>query len=107
VLIGLGIGILLTPPTLLLAFLSAGGGHGDYVWAKLFFPYTLMPSVLTDTPISLWLVALAFVQFPVYGVLLGASASSLRRAAVAAIVIGIAHAAAVVLCLSIASKYFS
>ena len=34
VLIGVGVGILDIPPTMLLAFFSAGGGHGNYLWAK-------------------------------------------------------------------------
>jgi hypothetical protein len=36
------IGVLVTPVAALLAISSAGAGHGHYVWAKLFFPFTLL-----------------------------------------------------------------
>ncbi len=99
---GLGVGMQFALPTLLLGFLSAGGGHGDYLWAKVFFPYTM----ISPGEISLLLEVLALVQFPVYGILIGVSASSFRRAAMLAAAIVFAHAAAAAWCLSIPSKYF-
>jgi len=107
---GLGIGMLFTLPTLLLAFISAGGGHGDYLWAKAFFPYVMCCLIMADTAgieMNPWLVTLAFVQFPVYGVLIGVFASTLKKAVAVAAIIGIVHAAVAALCLSITSKYFS
>jgi hypothetical protein len=99
---GLGVGMQFALPTLLLGFLSAGGGHGNYLWAKVLFPYTMIP----PGEISLALEVLALVQFPVYGILIGVSASSFRRVVMVAAVIVFAHAAAAVWCLSIPSEYF-
>lgn len=59
-----------TPPLLLLAIASAGAGHGDYFWAKVFFPFTLL-SVLAFDSITVPFIMLAVVQFPLYGLLLG------------------------------------
>jgi len=106
VLIGLGAGILFTLPTLLLAFLSAGGGHGNYFWANVFFPYSmiLLPMLmLYEGPPAPLLVSWLFyllpcVQFPIYGILIGAFASSFRKAATVAAIIGIAHVVAVAAC---------
>lgn len=106
-LIGLGIGLLLIPPAMLLAFFSAGGGHGDYLWARVFFPYTMLPSCLDNRAIGNMSIALAFLQFPVYGVLIGALAPTRKHATIVAGAIGVIHVAAVALCLASGSKYFS
>jgi hypothetical protein len=103
---GLGVGIQFTLPTLLLGFLSAGGGHGDYLWARVFFPYSigLLPMLmLYGGPPDPRLVSLLFyllpcVQFPIYGVLIGMFASTLKKAAALAAIIGIVHVIAVAAC---------
>lgn len=96
---GLGAGILVTPPTLLLAFISAGGGHGDYLWARVFFPYAMC------LPIRILFFLLPCVQFSIYGVLIGAFASSLKNAARVAAIIGIVHAVAVAACFITAASH--
>lgn len=105
VLIGVGIGILLIPPTMLLAFLSAGGGHGDYVWANGLFPYSMIVREWRGEDLArpnlapiVAALALGLVQFPVYGGLIGTSASSLKKAVAVAALIGIVHAIAVTAC---------
>lgn len=62
--------LLVTPVALLMAFVSAGAGHGDYVLAMFLFPYSMLLSTFTQyltTP----LILLAIAQFPVYGIVLG------------------------------------
>ena len=105
--IGLGVGVLLILPTMLLAFISAGGGHGNYLWAKVFFPYSMILPVLQKSEISLPLIILAIVQYPIYGVLIGIFASSFKKAAAVVAIIGIVHVVAVATCLSSTSNCFS
>jgi len=112
---GLGVGILFTLPTLLLAFISTGGGHGDYFWAKVFFPYTMCSPILirlhgpTDQPLPLSVLLVFYllpcVQFSIYGVLIGAFASSFKKAAAVAAIIGIVHAVAVAACFITAASH--
>jgi hypothetical protein len=84
-----------TPVALVLGIASAGAGHGDYVSARLLFPYTMLSTYLTS---DLTLV-LAVIQMPVYGVVLFlASLRGGRRFVVALIVVGGLHLVASLLC---------
>lgn len=105
--IGLTAGVLLTVPAVLLAFFSAGGGHGDYLWAKVLFPYTMIIPLRCGGPIGLPLIIVAFAQFPFYGSLVGAFASSLKTLLATAVVICCLHAGAVAVCLCCAAGNFS
>jgi hypothetical protein len=74
----------------LAAMASAGAGHGDYLWAKIFFPFTMISSLLYQTNnapqavnVLLWIV-LPIIQYPVYGVIL-ALASQKAKTSIAAI----------------------
>ncbi len=64
------ISVVVTPFLLLLALISTGAGHGDYFWARVLFPFT-MNSLWIVHYISYPFVALAVIQFPLYGFLLG------------------------------------
>ncbi|MFO0962634.1 MAG: hypothetical protein U0625_06965 [Phycisphaerales bacterium] len=76
---GLLLGIIITPFALLLAVVSAGAGHGDYVLAKLLFPFTMLSSLVFRS-ITVPFILLAVVQFPFYGWIVAAgSQSSTRR----------------------------
>jgi hypothetical protein len=75
-LIGLAIGAVVCILCLLLAVLAAGAGHGTYLPAKILFPFAMLASVGV---LSLSFTAvLAALQFPVYGLLLGAAFRSPR-----------------------------
>jgi hypothetical protein len=65
--------LLLTPVCLLLGIGSAGVGHGDYVLARILFPYTMLSALLFDK-ITAPFVLLAIIQFPAYGLILGRAA---------------------------------
>lgn len=106
VLIGVGIGILVTPPTLLLALISTGGGHGNYLWAKVFFPYSMILPTWQGSEIGMPAIIWAGMQYALYGVLIGASSSSPRGAAGMAVIIGIVHVVAVAVCLMGRCGYF-
>lgn len=68
--------------------LLAGGGHGSYVPAALCFPWTML-STLKNSEITEPFAYLALVQFPLYGVLIGAARSVTHRPRLATIVIAI------------------
>ncbi|HEX4072250.1 MAG TPA: hypothetical protein VHX68_13815 [Planctomycetaceae bacterium] len=101
-----GLGVLIAPLPLFLAIVSAGAGEGHYVFARLFFPYTVLLTRLTGNTISLPLIILALAQFPLYGGLIGLSRNA-KRAGFAAALIFVAHAAAAAVCFSGAIPNFS
>ena len=87
-------GIVPTLVTTLVTFLAvvfcvgaAGGGHGTYVPAKLFFPWSMLGAEILRSEITMSLVALALAQPFVYLTI------ALRRPSLLKI-IGIAHALA-------------
>ena len=55
-----------------LFFLSVflmGGGHGSFLPAKLFFPYTMLSTAFTGS-INGGFIVVALIQFPSYGILI-------------------------------------
>ena len=99
IILGTIAGILLTPPTVWLAVISAGGGHGHYVLARLFFPYTMLLTRLANDTITYPLMALALLQFPLYGAVVGLAVAKYRMA-YAIVLLFVIHALAAVLCFS-------
>ena len=59
---GILVGVLVAPFALLLAIISAGAGHGHYVAAKLWFPFTMVSTYFLGS-ITTPFVALAV--FPI------------------------------------------
>ena len=68
--IGLALGMLVTVPAIAFAVSSSGLGHGNYLLARLLYPYTMLLSDRVGE-ISAPLVALAIAQFPLYGATIG------------------------------------
>ena len=66
---GFLIGAAITPFAASATVASAGGGHGSDVLAKLLFPYSMLLTRLSGDAITQPLIALALVQFPLYGLL--------------------------------------
>jgi hypothetical protein len=87
------VGVLFTPVAILLAFISAGAGHGNYVWARVFFPYSILLTNATGS-ITTSLMVLAVMQFPLYGLVCGVGFSASKR--IYPIVAATAHLAAVI-----------
>lgn len=96
---GVTIGVVLTPVTAFLAVLSGGAGHGDYLLARLFFPYTMLLTRLTGDVISGPLILLALAQFPIYGAIFGI-ASCRQSAAAISVFLVVSHLVAAGLCFS-------
>ena|ERR671912_57096 len=99
------VSLVFTPIALLLGVGSAGAGHGDYFWAKILFPFTMLSTFLFQS-ITAPFILLAIVQFPLYGLTL-ALASGRKRLASLAIGLAVVHILAAVLCLFLASENFS
>ena len=95
---GLLLGIMLTPPALFLAVLSAGAGHGTYAFARAFFPLPMLATRLTGDHISTPLIVATILQFPLYGSIVGYALARRRMIVVAAI--AFVHATAVTGCFS-------
>lgn len=100
VIVGVLIGVLLTPIVATLAIASAGAGHGHYEFARLFFPYSMLLTRLTGDTITPPLIVLALAQFPLYGLAVGLAAWKGRVAWFAVAILVVAHAIAVALCFS-------
>jgi hypothetical protein len=64
------VSLVATPLFLLAAVASAGAGHGDYLLAKILFPFTML-STLVFGSIIVPAILLAVLQFPFYGFILG------------------------------------
>jgi hypothetical protein len=99
VLDGLGLGILATIPAVALAVASGGAGHGEYVAARLFFPYTMLLTVHTHY-ISLPLIIIALLQFPMYGLAIGGTVRRKQTCIYVSAALGCIHVICVVLCFS-------
>jgi hypothetical protein len=90
---------------MLLAVESSGAGEGDYFYARLLYPIPMLLTKITDDSITPASIALAFVQFPLFGLL----ASRLQsKAAIRTLFVAFAiHLIAVAVCFSGALPNFS
>jgi hypothetical protein len=66
VLAGIGLGTAIGALSALIALAAAAGGHGSYTPAAILFPYTMLSTRFLDS-ITTPFVALALIQFPLYG----------------------------------------
>ena len=82
--LGVGVGSVITPIALSLAMASGGGGHGDYGFARGLFPIPMCIAMYISGSITIPSIALAFVQFSMYGGIIG-YASTLQRLVFASI----------------------
>ena len=69
-LFGVLLGLVASIPLLLLAIASGGAGHGNYFWAKILFPFTMLSTSVFQS-ITFPFIVLAIIQFPAYGFLIG------------------------------------
>src|SRR5688500_60773 len=94
-----------TPVCLFLGLVSAGVGHGDYVLARILFPYTMLSAFLFEE-IGAPLIFLAVAQFPLYGLALGAAAKR-GRLGTALLLLLVVHALAAAACFMEFGENFS
>ena len=97
--------MLITPIAIILAIFSGGAGHGNYLFCKIFFPYTMLSTPFYGY-ISLPFIILAILQIPIYGALLTLS-SKKHILIFVGIIILVFHLSAVFLCFLIPVPYFS
>ena len=105
----IAISLVAAPLALGFGFLSAGAGEGNYLFAKLLFPYTMLSTVRSELITLPWL-AVAVIQFPFYGFALAVSRLVARTPTVVilmAVFIVAVHVSAVVLSLIYVSENFS
>jgi hypothetical protein len=86
----------LTPVFLLVGFLSAGGGHGDYVLARILFPFAVLLMIVGRGSLYVLVILATIAQYPAYGLILSWAARR-SRFSWAALAVGTAHAAAAAL----------
>lgn len=77
-LIGLGLGVLIAPVALFFAAVSGGAGHGDYLLARILFPLPMLSTHFFQE-ITFAAIAVAAVQFPIYGWFVGCAAQKEKR----------------------------
>jgi hypothetical protein len=63
------ISLVATPICLFLGLVSTGAGHGNYLWARILFPYTMLSTLIFES-ITVPFMLLAIIQFPLYGIAL-------------------------------------
>src|SRR5438874_193743 len=88
---------LLTPLCLLIGIASGGAGHGNYILAKLLFPFTMFSTIFFGS-ITEPFITLALIQYPAYGVISGFANRKNRLLLASAIVFTI-HGVMAVVCL--------
>jgi hypothetical protein len=91
--------LLITPLALFVGFVSTGAGHGNYVLARIIFPYTFAYWHFSNNAIPSSLAILGFLQIPIYGGLLALPSSKYIMLLVGT-VLATLHLAAVYLCFS-------
>ena len=91
----------LTPIMLFIGLISSGVGHGDYFLAKILFPYTMLSTAAFDR-VEPPFVFLTFIQYPVYGVVIGL-ANVRRKLLISGGVLAVIHVLAVIAALRFAT----
>src|SRR5436190_1683784 len=91
-------GVLVALPALMLAVISGGAGHGDYVAARWLFPAPCLVTLLEDNRFGAFSIGVGLLQFPNYGAILGWSIA--RKNYLPAVVLVAAHIIAAVFCFS-------
>jgi hypothetical protein len=87
-----------TPKLVDAAWMSAGAGHGDYFWFMVLYPFPIWAARIFAHDLSGFVETLMYLQFPVYGVVIGASALRSKRWMLAATgSVAIVHGVAVAL----------
>ena len=97
--------LIVTPLFLFLGIASAGAGHGNYLLAKILFPFTMLSTRAFGSIVAPFIV-LAIIQFPLYGFILGV-ANVKRRMFFPAIGILLLHSIAAGACFFFADPNFS
>lgn len=98
------VSLVLTPVGLALGMMSAGAGHGNYLLAKALFPWTMLSTVFLSS-ITASFIALAIIQYPTYGLILGLANRSVRLSRAPVVLISV-HTLLAVVCLALPNQNF-
>ncbi len=99
------VALAVTPIFLYLGIASGGAGHGNYLLAKVLFPFTMLSTRALGS-ITAPFVILAIIQFPLYGVVVG-SANLKSKLPASVIGVLVIHTLAVLVCFGFVSENFS
>ncbi len=99
------ISLIVTPIFLYLGIASGGAGHGNYLLAKLLFPFTMLSTRVVGSIVAPFIL-LAIIQCPAYGFILGA-ANVRRTIFLPAIGLLLLHSVAAVACFFVVGPDFS
>jgi hypothetical protein len=94
-----------TPFCLVFGMVSAGAGHGDYFFAKVLFPFTMLSATVFNS-ITFPFILLAIAQFPIYGIILG-FANLKNKLIVSAIGLLVIHLLTFAVCFLLTGESFS
>jgi hypothetical protein len=97
--------LIVTPIFLYLGIVSGGAGHGNYLLAKILFPFTMLSTRAFGSIIAPFII-LAIIQFPLYGFILGA-ANVRRRFVPYALAVLLAHSLAAIACFLVVGENFA
>ena len=97
--------LIVTPVFLYLGIASGGAGHGNYLLAKLLFPFTMLSTRVFGSIVAPFILR-AIIQFPAYGFILGA-ANVRRTMFLPAIGIVLLHSVAAIACFFIVGPDFT
>ena len=98
--IGFLVGAVVTVPAVALALSSIGDGHGDYGFARLLFPFSMLLAALLTREITTPLIILALLQFPTCGAAAGVLSTRGLKGYLGLSAIALAYAIAIALCFS-------
>jgi hypothetical protein len=91
-----------TPVFWLIALASGGAGHGDFLGARVLFPYVFLTSLLPESAPGGWIfytvLFLSLIQYPLYGLALSV-ATVKEGLKYLAIGLALAHVVAAVVCI--------
>jgi hypothetical protein len=81
--------VIVTGVALYVAWISAAEGHGNFIWARILFPYAC--ACMSMRALQFLVIPFSLLQFPVYGflVLLGRKSGQLLAAAASIMVLHI------------------
>jgi hypothetical protein len=97
--------LIATPISLFVGIASGGAGHGNYLAAKVLFPFTML-SIRAFGSITAPFVILAIIQFPLYGVIVG-SANRKGKLLPYVIAVVVVHTLAALTCFGSVGENFS
>jgi hypothetical protein len=103
--IPLVVSLFLTPVFLFLGLVSGGAGHGEYVLARILFPFTMLSTRIFGSIVTPFIV-LAIIQFPLYGLVLG-TANVRRKMLVFSAGLVVLHSLSAALCFFVVGENFS